>query len=120
MELKFRAWFKNNKVYIEPMTLQEMIHQKVNQFSLEQLNDWFIFEQYTGLKDKNGRDIYIGDVFKIKHGHNWKKESYFEVVFSRNYGYILRNKDGEWFTLIDKIKRHGVIGNIHEKENENV
>lgn len=124
MELKFRAWHKKYKCYYEidaiyfyDKTVSYILNDYVNlEQSLEYFNfDEVIIEQYTGLKDKNGKEIYVGDVFKIKHGYNWKKESYFEVVFSRSYGYILRNKDGDWFPLKDKSKAYEVIGNIHER-----
>jgi len=65
MMIKFRAWIKTGNEtddYVEPMTIQQMIHSKESTFSLEQLNDLVDFEQFTGLKDMNGRDIYTGDI----------------------------------------------------------
>ncbi|MEC5118209.1 YopX family protein [Lactiplantibacillus plantarum] len=65
--IKFRAWIKTGNEtddYVEPMTIQQMIHSKESTFSLEQLNDLVDFEQFTGLTDVNGKDIYIGDVVK--------------------------------------------------------
>ena len=63
--IKFRAWIKTGNEtddYVEPMTIQQMIHSKESTFSLEQLNDLVDFEQFTGLTDVNGNDIYIGDI----------------------------------------------------------
>lgn len=53
-EIKFRAWFARDEKYIKPMTIQNMIHQKVSTFSLSVLYKEVIFEQSTGIKDKNG------------------------------------------------------------------
>jgi len=67
MELKFRAWIKTGIEtydYVKPMTIQQLIHSKKSTFSLKQLNDLVDFEQYTGMKDANGKDIYERDVLE--------------------------------------------------------
>ena len=66
--IKFRAWIKTGNEtddYVEPMTIQQMIHSKESTFSLEQLNDLVDFEQFTGLKDVNGKEIYEGDIVNV-------------------------------------------------------
>lgn len=55
--IKFRAFWKDTKKII-PNFMEEYICDALN-------DDMFIINQYTGLLDKNGKEIYEGDILHI-------------------------------------------------------
>lgn len=92
-EIKFRIWDGNNGYFDYPDTLE--------------LNRGLEYEQYTGLKDKKGREIYEGDIV-------WRPRGHSREVVEFDYGfYPFDAYELEELGMPDADDCE-VIGNIHE------
>ncbi len=111
-EIKFRAWDDNAKRWLsrgESVTMP-LAFKFTDELKAEAN---FYIEQYTGLKDKNGKEIYEGDIMRFDA---IDYEIYWSSEFS---GWHNRRIDkGERIygsNSFEEVTRFGsVIGNIHE------
>lgn len=78
-------------------------------------------EQCTGLKDKNGKLIYEGDIVKTEDGDilgiKWGKTGFNTPELFTSVGFIMsiRTSWGEDYMQFDKEEPYyEVVGNIHE------
>ena len=69
-EIKFRIWNKNRNMFIiDGMTPKEIQDDATQSMELPMMtSEDCVWQQYTGLKDKNGVEIYEGDLIK---GHGF-------------------------------------------------
>lgn len=130
-EIKFRAWNKKDKVMVDvaainfgPSGLWSLI-EDTDDAEL-QLADSYELMQYTGLHDKNGREIYEGDIVSFgsvwNNGDNEDIDEEFHIgVVEYDPHYAVYNvnceESGErrfLFTDVVNYDGFGVIGNIFE------
>ncbi|MGD1413401.1 YopX family protein [Bacillus subtilis] len=114
-EIKFRSWIKDKKEMLYEFTLKQptVSYCKSN-----------ILMQYTGLKDKKGKEIYEEDI--IQTSYMKIKGCAYRCVFSAEFGgylfdpFVIGDKDAplkgveEFSQQWEDVKHGEVIGNIYE------
>ena len=102
-EIKFRIWDINARKWLKSFNIDLL---DIPKFNLAEVN------QYTGLKDKNNKEIYEGDVLFESFG-----EKYHKVVFEN--GSFRAEFEGDFeeysFDLIDVVAQGcEIVGNIYQ------
>lgn len=116
-EIEFRAWDIEKKKYHYPKLWDNTMPTNWEKY--------YVLEQYTGLKDINGKKIFENDIVKwghIKHGEenpiriarvDLFPSLQFEIVQNRK-SFFKRTFEYGAFMYQDTEKWLEVIGNIHD------
>lgn len=116
-ETKFRAWFKEEKkmygvseIHFSSEGIKYIVCCDLETYDRPyfyvDLKDIELIE-HTGLKDKNGVEIYEGDIVKSIYGEIYD-------VFFASGGYMLSNFENEFNLTDSHTDKLEVIGNVWE------
>ena len=114
-EIKFRAWCKGLHIMLPCGEIAAAVNP-YDQIVLTDIlkRDCYELMQYTGLKDKNGVEIYESDLVKPPHDRDWVYEVYWG---DRDSSWRLRIRGEMQYdktTALMFAHRGEVIGNIYE------
>lgn len=119
-KLRFRAWNKKSRWMEHDLYLSfdGFIYQRAEfgyntpHTEIEMVNNEnIVLMQFTGLLDKNGREIWEGDIVRFD-GHTWE-EKFTACIIEKNGGFWADRKDGLG-DYLGNFKYREVLGSIHE------
>lgn len=128
-EIKFRAWLKEDKKMenVKTMDFTDKTirclkkNEFINAYLLRRVSfDDVELMQYTGLKDKNNKEIYEGDIIKYKFPYDIRLKHISPVKFletEASFGIKDRYENEIPLYAISANNYFEVIGNIYENKN---
>jgi len=122
-DIKFRCWDTENKEMLEVQELDyEDSYNGQPMIRTTMYSDYFdtedmILMQYVGLKDKNGKEIYEGDIVKFRFKDD--REEFSDLIGYIEYqttftAFRIMSNQGSFKIDITEIKFIEVIGNIYK------
>ena len=120
-EIKFRAYSSHNHKMYPVSNIEWDIDGRIwvtaddGKNGIELIDEEAHLMQYTGLHDKNGREVYEGDVVRTGKDNIGDPESMIGQVIMREGSWLIENeKMQEAIELFSEITSREVIGNIVE------
>lgn len=118
-QIKFRAFDKRVNQMVHSSSFGNLIHPRSedtpNIVSLGHIEE-IILMQFTGLTDKNGKEVFEGDIIEIKNSDFGKEEiERFRIIWG-TYSWVKDIGSEYMWTAFDPIhaRKCEVIGNIYE------
>ncbi|OQY09650.1 MAG: hypothetical protein B6I30_09540 [Desulfobacteraceae bacterium 4572_187] len=114
-EIKFRVWDKRFGKYIDPSDVRLNVSngEVHGRLSSGHVDAWEL-EQYTGIKDQTGKEIYEGDII---NSHANFDNPYFRTVVMDEDSPCIEFSPLTGFNLCKASEKHFlIIGNIHENK----
>jgi uncharacterized phage protein (TIGR01671 family) len=111
--LKFRVWDEKYKVWDAPGTIMVYPESMIRQGR--------IFSQFTGLLDKNTKEIFEGDIVSYTekmHEQGDVQSLKAEVMWCKDFGAWALGKNNDWWNLFSDygISKVEIVGNVFENE----
>ena len=127
-EIKYKAWLKEEKkmVIVETIDFSE---KSIQYLEKNEIIDAYLLRttfledielmQYTGIKDENGKEIYVGDILKYNFPYDGRLKHVSSVKFletEASFGIKDRYENEIPLYRIAANNYFEVIGNIYENE----
>ena len=120
MKLKFRAWMKQFKKMdndIGEMHFEDGEFKYIGDDAhYKRLPEDIILMQSTGLKDKNGKEIFEGDIVDYKGRKAVVKWHGSYASFIYRFVDELQERVSEWHPLFLAYHHFEIIGNVYENK----